>query len=109
MKQFIYVLALMIVTAGCSDNQATVEEGLESTVTVDDPAGTPKSNRIERGVNDVDVDTIGMAEFLALKATKYKEENHLDDGDDVNVDTTGFVEYKISKEKTADKPCVCPD
>jgi hypothetical protein len=112
MKQFLYIFLLAVVTAGCSDNQATVEEESNTTVVREKPADDLQSNTIERGINDVDVDTIGMAEFLALKATeaaKYREENDLTDENDINVDTTGFTEFKSSKAKTARRPCDCAD
>ena len=103
MKQFLYIFLLAVVTAGCSDNQATVEEESKTTVNKEKPADDLKSNTIEPGIDDVDVDTIGLAEFLAWKAAKAD----LTDENDKKVDTTGFTEFKRSKAKTAPRPCDC--
>jgi hypothetical protein len=89
------------VNAACSDNQATVERESKTTVR-QKPADDLKSNTIESGINDVNVDTIGMAEFLAMKAAEADE-------NDINDDTTGFTEFKRSKAKTAGRPCDCED
>jgi hypothetical protein len=102
MKQFLCILLLAAVTAGCSDNQASVEEESKTTVNRKKPADELQSNTIEAGTNDVNVDTIGMAEFLALKAAEADE-------NDISDDTTGFTAFKRSKAKTAPRPCDCED
>jgi len=107
MKQFLCILFLAVLT-GCSDNQATVEEESKTTVNREKSADD-KSNTTERGINDVDVDTIGMAEFLALKAAVAANAKQATDENDINADTTGFTAYKRSKAKTAKRPCDCPD
>ena len=112
MKQFLYIFLLAAAVEGCSDSQGTVEEESKTTVNREKPAKDLQSNTIEPGIDDVDVDTIGMAEFLALKAVvaaKYKQVKDLTDDNDVDIDTTGFREFKRSKTKTARRPCNCED
>ena len=103
MKQFLYIFLLAGVTAGCSDNQATVEEESKTTVNRKKPADDQQSNTIEPGMDEVNVDTLGLAEFLAWKAAKAD----LTDENDIKVDTTGFTEFKRSKAKTTPRPCDC--
>ena len=105
MKPFIYIFLFAVVAAGCSDNQATVEEESKTTVNRKKGADELQSNTIKRDIDDEDVDTIGMAEFLALKATVARQGSDLTDENDPNVDTTGFSAYKRSKAKTARRPC----
>ena len=99
MRQFLYILLLAVMTAGCSDNQATVEGESKATRDRQKPADDLQSNSKEPGVN---VDTIGMAEFLALKALEADE-------NDISDDTTGFSAFKKSKAKAARQPCDCAD
>src|SRR5215210_6115877 len=102
MKQFLYIFLLAVVTAECSDNQATGEKESKTTVNRKKPADDQQSNNIEPGMDEVNVDTLGLAEFLAWKAAKAD----LTDKNDIKVDTTGFTEFKRSKPKTA-RPCDC--
>ncbi len=103
MKQFLYIFLLSVVTAGCSDNQAKVEEESKTTVNRKKPAGDLQSNTIEPGIDDVDVDTIGLAAFLAWKAAKA----NLNHTKGIKIDTTGFTEFKRSNTKTATRTCDC--
>ena len=103
MKQFLYIFLLAVVTAGCADNQATGEEESKTTVNSKKTGDDIQSSSMEPGSDDVDVDTIGLAEFLAWKAAKAG----LTDENDIKADTTGFTEFKRSKAKTSTRPCDC--
>ena len=112
MKQFLYIIFLGVVLAGCSDNQVTAEEESKKNVKRAKPAEDGPSNTIESGIDDIDADTIGMAEFLALKASvaaKYRQAKGLTDENEENEDTTGFTAFKRSKATNAAKPCDCDD
>jgi hypothetical protein len=108
MKQFLYIVFLAAVIAGCSDNTETA--GRESTTTVkEEPTNEVGSNTVQSDVHEVNVDTLGMAEFLALKAAQAArhsqstgiQSNDRNDANDVNVDTVGFAEFKRSRAETA--------
>ena len=107
MKQFIYLLFFAAAFAGCNDNAATV--GKESKTTVNqEPESDEALNTTEPGANDVNVDTIGMAEFLALKAAaaRHSQSNGIASNDgtdvnDINVDTLGFAAFKRQKAELA--------
>jgi hypothetical protein len=107
MKQFIYLFFLAAVFAACSDNAETA--GRESKTTVNqEPENDVASISTEPGANDVNVDTIGMAEFLALKAAAARHSqsngltsNDITDVNDINVDTLGFAAFKRQKAETA--------
>ena len=102
MKQFLYILLLAGVTGGCSDNQAAVEGESKTTAIRKKAPDDLKLNSTDPALNDVNVDTIGMAEFLALKAAEADE-------NDINDDTTGFSAFKRSKAKIKRRPCDCAD
>ena len=110
MKQFIYLFSFVILLAGCSDS-ATVGKESKTTVKEEKSAADLETANIEPGINDVDVDTIGMAEFLAMKAAEVARSrqsngiasNDISDGvvNDINVDTIGFAEFKRQRAETA--------
>src|SRR5688500_13309810 len=108
MKQFLNIFLLAVVIAGCSDNSPTA--GKESKTTVkEESANDERSTSLQSDINEVNVDTIGMAEFLAMKAAeaeRYRQSdgiqsNDLTDINGINVDTIGFAEFKRLKAETA--------
>jgi hypothetical protein len=108
MKQLLNIFLLAAVIAGCSDNTPTA--GKESKTTVkEESANDQASNSEQSDIHEVNVDTIGMAEFLAMKAAEAGEHrqsngiqsNGITDINDVNVDTLGFAEFKRLKAETA--------
>jgi hypothetical protein len=114
MKQFLYIFFLGVVMASCNDNTASA--GKESSTTVnEDNVNDDASGNMQPGANDVDVDTLGMAEFLAMKAAEAARQRSnggqfdniqssgITDVNGVNVDTIGFAEFKRLKAETASR------
>src|SRR5690349_19441243 len=106
MKKSFYVFVVAALATSCSDNVGTA--GTESKTTVT-PAGSKESgsSSSDAAAMGVDVDTIGMAEFLALKAAQTARERRSDGiqsndiHGDINVDTVGFADFKRMKAETA--------
>ena len=68
MKQFLYILLLAGVTGGCSDNQAAVEGESKTTANRKKAPDDLKLNSTDPALNDVNVDTIGMADAGEIDA-----------------------------------------
>lgn len=98
MQRFLYIIFFSALIAGCNDNSAT---------TLTDS----RKDRKEKSSNDPEfqageLDTLGLAEFMAIKAARFRESNMVDGNisiteNEIALDTSGWAEYKRTTAKIA--------
>ena len=98
MKRFLYMFFFSAWIAGCNDNSAT-------TPTDSGTARTEKSNNDPESQAG-ELDTLGLAEFMAIKAARFRQSNMVDGNNsttvnEIAVDTSGWAEYKKRTAKIA--------
>ena len=107
MQNFLYIVLFSALIAGCNSNSATTAQGSET---------TEKEKRGETGsdiTGGANVDTLGLAEFLAFKAARFPDANRVyatisTGRKEIKVDTLGWAAYKRTRVKTDSQPIEVP-
>jgi hypothetical protein len=106
MQQFLYIILFSAFVAGCNDNSATTTRDSE-TAAKEKSAKNLQLNPGETGfdiTNGGNVDTLGLAEFLAIKAARFRqsdrEYDNISTDRKMKVDTSGWAAYKRMRAKT---------
>ena len=122
MQQFLYIILFSALIAGCNDNSATTPNESRKIRTKKSANGL-QLNAGEAyfdSTGAANADTLGMAEFLALKAARFRQSDRVEANNsknkannsiyknEVNVDTLGSAEYKRTREKTERQPIEVP-
>jgi hypothetical protein len=103
MQKLLYIVLFPALLAGCNNNSATTASESET---------AEKEKRGETDINvtgDLKIDTLGLAEFLSMKAARFPEANRVyatisTGKKDIKVDTLGWAEYKRRKAKADRDP-----
>jgi hypothetical protein len=110
MQRFLYIIMFSALIAGCNNNSATTAK--ESTAAGEDLQLKPGETYFDT-TRSVNMDTLGLAEFLAIKAARFPESNRVypnisTERNEINVDTLGWAEYKRRRAKTDRQPVEVP-
>src|SRR5690349_13418613 len=104
MQRFLYLLFFSAFIASCNDNSATTSTD----------SGTA---RIEKSSNDPELqagelDTLGLAEFMAIKAARFRQSNMVDGNNskenEIALDTSGWADYKRMTAKVSPQDIEVP-